>query len=204
MSHPTLECSGLACPHPVLQCKQCVDNESPNRLTVIVDNEAARENVTRYLSSRGYEVSSDATGGSWRITGHREEQTAEPCGCVVMDDAALAAMEQRICVFLAAATIGSGNDELGSKLMAAFLGTLPEMGQELWRLVLLNGAVKMTVPGHPCFEKLAALADAGVDILVCGTCLDFFGLLEQKGVGQTTNMLDIVTSLQLASKVIHV
>jgi sulfur relay (sulfurtransferase) complex TusBCD TusD component (DsrE family) len=62
----------------------------------------------------------------------------------------------------------------------------------------------LAVAGSPCLEKLQALAASGVSILVCGTCLDHFGLLEQKRVGETTNMLDVVTSMQLADKVIRV
>jgi hypothetical protein len=36
---------------------------------------------------------------------------------------------------------------------------------------------------------------------VCGTCLTHFDLMDQKAIGQTTNMLDIVTAMQLADKV---
>ena len=71
-------------------------------------------------------------------------------------------------------------------------------------IVLVNGAVKLATEGHPCLEKLTAMAASGVSILVCGTCLGFFGLMEQKRVGETTNMLDVVTSLAAAGKVIQI
>jgi selenium metabolism protein YedF len=87
--------------------------------------------------------------------------------------------------------------------MLNFLATLPELGSSLWRIILVNGAVKLATQGHPCLEKLTALAASGVSILVCGTCLGFFGLMEQKAVGETTNMLDVVTSLSTAGKVIQ-
>ncbi len=206
---PTIDCRGLACPGPVLQCKQCVDNDAPATLTVVVDNEAAKENVTRYMGTRGYAVSVAQDGAVWNVVGTREGAPEAPdaapgCGCEVMSPAALAALEQKVCVFLPADVMGVGDDELGAKLMASFTATLPELGEELWRIVLVNGGVHMAVPGHLCFENLKKLEDAGVSILVCGTCLDFFGLLEKKGLGQTTNMLDVVTSLQLATKVIRV
>ena len=72
------------------------------------------------------------------------------------------------------------------------------------RIVMVNAAVRLAVDGSPHLETLRALEDAGVSILVCGTCLEFFGLLDKRAVGQTTNMLDVVTSLQLASKVIDI
>jgi selenium metabolism protein YedF len=100
--------------------------------------------------------------------------------------------------------MGSGDDVLGAGLMVNYLKTLNEMGESLWRLVFLNSGVKLTVEGA---ETLAAIQDLeahGVSVLVCGTCLHHFDLLEEKRVGETTNMLDIVTSLQVAGKVISV
>ena len=98
--------------------------------------------------------------------------------------------------------VGRGDDDLGEKLMGNFIGTLKEMGRSLWRLVLVNGGVKLAVEGSEQLQQLAELEKEGTTILVCGTCLTHFGLLEKKQVGETTNMLDIVTSMQLADKVI--
>ena len=64
--------------------------------------------------------------------------------------------------------------------------------------------VKLTIEGSEVLPNLKELEDSGTTILVCGTCLDHFNLLEKKQVGETTNMLDIVTAMQLADKVINV
>ncbi len=88
--------------------------------------------------------------------------------------------------------------------MQNFLRTLPEMGSTLWRIILLNGGVTLAAEGSPVLEPLQALEKAGVSILVCGTCLEHFGLLDKKAVGETTNMLDVVTSLAVAHKIIRI
>ena len=100
--------------------------------------------------------------------------------------------------------MGYGDDELGLKLMMSFIKTLKEMGNELWRLVFVNNGVKLTAAGSGVLDDITALADSGIHILVCGTCLMHFGLMEEKQVGETTNMLDIVTAMQLADKVINI
>ena len=87
--------------------------------------------------------------------------------------------------------------------MGSFLSTLPELGSRLWRIVLINGGVKLVSCPGPAQDALVKLAESGVSILVCGTCLGHFGLLEAKAVGETSNMLDIITSLDLADKVIR-
>ena len=100
--------------------------------------------------------------------------------------------------------IGYGDEELGLKLMVNFINTLKEMGPDLWRLVFVNNGVKLTIDGSAVLSALKALEQDGLQILVCGTCLDHFKLLDRKQAGETTNMLDIVTAMQLADKVINI
>jgi intracellular sulfur oxidation DsrE/DsrF family protein len=78
------------------------------------------------------------------------------------------------------------------------------MGTNLWCVIFVNGGVKLTISESPVLEQLQVLENMGVSILVCGACLEYFGLTDKKAVGATTNMLDIVTSLQLADKVLRV
>ncbi|MGB5423589.1 MAG: sulfurtransferase-like selenium metabolism protein YedF, partial [Desulfobacterales bacterium] len=110
---------------------------------------------------------------------------------------------KKIMVMCASDRLGFGDDALGSKLMVNFLRTLKEMGEELWRLVFVNNGVRLTIDGSEVLEDLKAYESTGLKILVCGTCLDHFNILEKKQVGETTNMLDIVTAMQLADKVIN-
>lgn len=195
-----LNCQNLACPQPVLECKKLIEEQSPAAFSILVDNEAAKENVSRFVGTKGYAVTTVAIAGGWRI---QATGSGEACGCEVMSPAQLAAVDTRVCVFIASDVIGSGDDVLGGKLMKNFLATLPELGSDLWRIVMVNGGVKLAVHDSPVIEELKKLEAAGVTILVCGTCLDFFGILDAKAVGQTTNMLDVVTSMQLAGKVLR-
>jgi selenium metabolism protein YedF len=205
MSLITLDCRGLACPGPVLRCMDCLEKDAPQELAVLVDDPAALENVSRLLSGKGFSVATAQELNTWTITARRAASAAASAAeCPAGAAAVSAALDARTTVFLTAETLGKGDDELGGKLMFNFLGTLPELGAKLWRIVLVNGGVKLACEGHPCLEKLEALAASGVSVLVCGTCLGFFGLMEKKKVGETTNMLDVVTSLDVAGKVIQV
>jgi selenium metabolism protein YedF len=109
---------------------------------------------------------------------------------------------RKILVLMGADRLGRGDDLLGAKLIGNFIATLKEMGPELWCVVLLNAGVKLAVAGSEVLAGLQNLEHSGVRLLVCGTCLNHFQLLEAKQVGETTNMLDIVTAMQLADKVI--
>ncbi len=198
MTEKHLDCRGLACPSPVLQTKELIDQGDVARLTVLVDNPAAKENVARFLTRAGYEVREKAeAGGVFAVTGSR---TAG--GPAKGKNMAPEAVTQKILVLIGADRMGAGDDVLGQKLMANFIATLKEMGRELWCLVFLNAGVRLAVAGSPVLASLQELEKHGVMILVCGTCLNHFQILENKQVGETTNMLDIVTHMQLADKVI--
>ena len=200
-----LECQGLPCPQPVLKCKKAIDDGGPSKLVVIVDNNAAKENVSRFLGTAGYATEVVEKGSEFVITAMKSEGAAECAVCEVMSEGEIADLgHHKNLVFIPSEVIGTGDDELGGKLMLNFLLTLKEMGSDLWRIVILNGGVKLTVSGHPCMEPLKELEQSGVSILVCGTCLEFFGLSGANAVGEVTNMLDVVTSFQLATKTIRV
>lgn len=109
---------------------------------------------------------------------------------------------KKILVILATDHLGKGDDALGEKIVINFIRTLKEMGDDLWRLVLLNGGVKLAVEGAEALPQLQELAENGLGILVCGPCLKVFNLFEKRQVGELTSMLDIITSMQLADKVI--
>lgn len=200
----SLDCQGLPCPQPVLKAKGVLEDQAPERLIITVDNEAAKENVSRFLTTHGYEVSTEKNGSDFVVTACKT--ATEECEvCKIMSNQEIEELDnQKVLIFIASDVMGVGDDELGSSLMFNFLSTLKELGNDLWRIVMVNGGVKLAVKDSRCLDALQELEKNGVSILVCGTCLEFFGLTAQKGVGDVTNMLDIVTSFQLATKTIRV
>lgn len=196
-----LDCRGLACPQPVMRSRDAVAGGA-QALEVLVDNEPARENLRRFFEGRGFNVADNQEGPDcWRISataGHAAPATQQGTEVTAATEG-----NSRTLVLITTETIGRGDDTLGGKLMGNFLATLPELGPRLWRIVLINGGVKLASCPGPALDALKKLETDGVSVLVCGTCLAHFGLMEAKAVGDTSNMLDIVTSLDLATKVIR-
>ena len=195
-----IDARGLACPAPVLHTKAALEEEKPGSVKVMVDNAASQQNVQRFLESQGFQTALEQKGTDYLVIG--------TCGLEPGEHAQLPAEQQsdvkKIMVMCTTDRMGFGDDELGLKLMASFLRTLKEMGSELWRLVLVNNGVKLTIDTSEVLEDLRDYEKGGLKILVCGTCLNHFDLLEKKQVGETTNMLDIVTAMQLADQVINI
>jgi selenium metabolism protein YedF len=195
-----IDCRGLACPAPVLQTKEAIETDHPGIIKVTVDNEASKQNVSRFLKSQNFEVSVEQDGTEFHVIGKMK-------GGIVSEAPSDKTAEQgqkKIMVMVATNCMGHGDDELGSKLMMSFLKTLKEMGDELWRLVFVNNGVKLTIKDSEALPILQEFEQSGTHILVCGTCLTHFDIMDKKLVGTTTNMLDIVTAMQLADKVINI
>ena len=193
-----IDARGLACPAPVLHTKATLQEEKPAAVKVIVDNGASQQNVQRFLESQGFQTTIEQQGVDYIVLGTCGPEPGEQARL----PAAPEADAQKIMVLCATDRMGFGDGELGLKLMVSFVRTLKEMGPDLWRLVFVNNGVKLTIDGSEVLEDLKVYEKAGLKILVCGTCLNHFNLLERKQVGETTNMLDIVTAAQLADKVI--
>ena len=196
-----IDARGLACPAPVLQTKAVLREDNPDRVRVVVDNPAAQQNVQRFLESQGFQTLLEQAGDDYTVSGacdHKPVEQPKTEGTPPESD------EKKIMVMCATDRMGFGDDELGLKLMVSFLRTLNEMEGELWRLVFVNNGVKLTIDGSDVLDVLRDYESKGLTILVCGTCLTHFNLLERKQIGETTNMLDIVTAMQLADKVINI
>jgi selenium metabolism protein YedF len=190
----------MECPAPVIQTKNTIETEHPNVIQILVDNEAAKQNVTRFLKSQRFVVSAETEGAEFCVIGKKEGDDVPEKPVAEEPETA----RKKIMVMIGSDKMGRGDDGLGSKLMVNFIKTLKEMGDELWRLVFVNNGVKLTIEGAETLPDIKELEEGGIYILVCGTCLTHFDLLDKKQVGETTNMLDIVTAMQVAEKVINI
>ena len=195
-----IDARGLACPAPVLQTKAALEQERPGGVRVVVDNAASQQNVQRFLDSQGFQTMLEQNEDDYVVIGTSISEPGDQKGLCTEQPSDL----KKIMVMCATDRIGFGDDDLGLKLMVNLLRTLKEMGKELWRLVLVNNGVKLTVDGSEVLDDLKQYEKDGLKIMVCGTCLNHFNLLERKRVGETTNMLDIVTAMQLADTVINI
>lgn len=200
-----LDCRGMNCPAPVLSVRDVLEKEVPATITVRVDNEAARQNVSRFLEHHNYQVRSEMQDGEYRVVGIKGDGVEPPAAAAQAPSGKKQrAGEKKIMVLVSSAHMGHGDDGLGDMLMFNFLKTLKEMGSDLWRVAFVNSGVSFIAEGSEAVPVLQDLAVAGVHISACGACLAYFHLLDKVQVGEVANMLDIVTSMRLADSVVTI
>lgn len=200
-----LDCRGMNCPAPVLSVRDVIEKDLPAAIAVRVDNEAARQNVCRFLEHQDYQVSSEKQGEDFRVVGTKNSGKDAPAG--IFQNTTVNKTqggEKKIMVLITSVHMGHGDDGLGDMLMFNYLKTLKEMGPDLWRIAFVNSGVSFTAEGSEAVPVLQELAAAGVHISACGACLAYFHLLDKMQIGEVANMLDIVTGMRFADSVVTI
>lgn len=194
---PIIDARGKACPTPVIMAKKAI-SAGESTFTVLVDNTTAVENLKRLAANQGFDAAVTEQGGAFHLAFVRT-------GCAACEEAVnspLPAPGGDWAVFVGRDIIGDGDRELGTNLMRMFFYTLSQGEDKPGAVLFMNAGVKLPTLDGQVAEHLKALSAVGVEILVCGTCLNFYGLTDRLQVGTVSNMYDIVTRMQKAGKVI--
>ena len=199
-----IDCKGMACPLPVVNAKKAAEElANGDCLIVLVDNEIAVQNLTRFGEHKGFTVSAEKKAEheyavTMNISGETKAQEAveENITCEVDT------RRKGMLVVLSANTMGTGDPKLGTSLMKAFVFALTKQDQLPDTILCYNTGAYLTCEGADTLEDLKLLESEGVTILSCGTCLDFYGIKEKLAVGGVTNMYDIVERMENAAQII--
>ena len=201
---------GDACPIPVVKTKNAIKElNGAGTVETLVDNEIAVQNLTKMANQKGYGVKSEKLAeDQFRVTmeisadqtasaqAAPEEETEE---CLVTP----AGRKKKTVVAVTASVMGTGNDELGAVLIKGFLYALTQMEELPSSILFYNGGATLTCEGSASIEDLKSLEAQGVEILTCGTCLNYYKLSEKLAVGGVTNMYEITERLTQADLVVR-
>jgi selenium metabolism protein YedF len=196
-----VDARGLLCPQPVvLTSKALAEND---QVTTIVDNAVAVENVSRLAKSRGCSVEVKEKPDGIYVVLSKTGETVE--SAISEEDLFVCSTESSrgpMVLFVASDCVGRGSTELGERLMDAFFHTLVELASKPKTIIFMNSGINLAIEGSRAVGDLRELAAHGITILVCGTCLDYFGLTDKLAVGNISNMYDIANELVEAGKVV--
>lgn len=202
----TVNAMGDACPIPVIKTKKAMQEVTGDEvLEVLVDNEIAVQNVTKMASSEGGQVTSEKIGeNQFKIT-VKVSQTAGRKESADYKEEIQCMPDRRknTVVVISSDRMGSGNDELGKVLMKGFIFAVSKLDELPSAMLFYNGGATLTAEGSESLEDLKDLEAQGVEIMTCGTCLDYYGLKEKLEVGTVTNMYSIVEKMNQAERILR-
>lgn len=194
-----IDAKGKACPMPVIMAKKEID-AGVKFFEIEVDNKIAVENLKKLANSQGFTTTIEENNGNFKVNFSNGCEECEEVLAKVEGKKPLGNWS----IFVNKEIIGTGNEELGQSLMKMFLYTISE-GEDLPKSILfMNGGVKVPTLNEQAVEHLKVLQDKGVELLVCGACLNFYGLEDKLEVGKISNMYDITNAMKESLKVITI
>ena len=186
---------GDVCPIPVVKTKKAMQElNGAGTIEVLVDNEIAVTNVTKMASAAGGNVTSEKLSEKeYKIV---IEVSGENAACEACE-------EENLVVVISSDRMGNGNDALGKVLIKGFIFAITQLDKLPKTMLFYNGGATLTAEGSDSLEDLKHLEEQGVEILTCGTCLNYYELTDKLQVGSVTNMYTIVEKMAGADKIIQ-
>lgn len=215
-----IDARGLACPLPVVNAKkEAEEMQEGGQLTVLVDNEIAVQNLQKFAKQKGYEAAGEkkaekeyevtimvhsAAQNERNVHTEAQNNAAESHFGTKQDEVCCADIRKKgMTVVLSANVMGAGEEKLGKALMKAFVFAVTKQDQLPETILCYNTGAYLTCEGADTLEDLKALEAEGVNILTCGTCLDFYGIKDKLAVGSVTNMYEIVEKMETSQTIIR-
>lgn len=212
MEKKIVDARGLACPLPVVNAKKALaEFKEDGILTVLADNEIAVQNLQKFAAQKGlqavsekkaekeYEVTIQVCAGVPAAAEKKEDGNERPEDITCSPDA----RKEGLLVVLCANVMGNGDEKLGRSLMKAFIFALTKQDRLPQTIVCYNSGAYLTCEGSESLEDFKELEAEGVQIMTCGTCLDFYGIKDKLAVGTVTNMYEIVETMETAVRIVR-
>jgi len=192
-----IDARGLTCPKPVIETKKALEQIPEGNIITLVDNSIARDNVSKLASSLHLHFTVEEQEGNYQISIFKGEYAN------YQDDNIEKRPDLSNVVFLIGTDVlGEGDRELGEILMKGYIYALTEYEPYPKAIIFVNSGVKLAIEGAATLPHLKQLQEVGSEIMICGTCLDYYGIKPLLAVGEVTNMYSIVEYMSEAGNTI--
>ena len=205
----TINAMGDTCPIPVIKTQNAIKAlTKADEVEVLVDNEVAVQNLTKLAGSMGCGVKSEKKAEKeYRVVitvseDKLPEQTEEKESVKESEEVCIPDARKNTVVVIASDKMGEGEDELGKVLIKGYIYALTQLETLPKSILFYNKGAYLTCEGSASLEDLKSLEAQGVEILTCGTCLNYYGITEKLQVGTVTNMYVIAETMAKADKVV--
>jgi len=200
----TIDVKGLKCPLPLIETKKALKQLPDDEvLKIIIDNEISKNNVIRFLTDNGIKPEISKRGNIFEVLVNQHNVDLENVDaekyCIIETP------ESNNYIFVFGKDrLGEGSEDLGFVLAGSLLNTLKEMDNLPTKIIFINSGINLVLKGSPTLLPLKELVKSGVELIVCGTCLNYFNKIDEFAIGRISDMYEILESMTKAGKVINI
>ena len=203
MNNKIVDARGKDCPIPLIMTRKAIKKNVNSSFLLLIDNEIAKENVERFLTDNNVEFKLQQDGNTYRFSVNNYGHNFLIEKNDIFDPDTQINKNNNYVVCIKSSTMGNGSEELGEILMKAFINTLIDSEELPSHIIFYNSGAQLVITDSGVVESLKQLSKSGIKIIVCGACVDYFGIKEKLEIGIISNMFDIISILSKADKVIY-
>ena len=200
-----VDTKGLNCPVPIIETRKALKSaRAGEAFLVLTDNKTAFSNISKYLDDNKIKFNVSEENGTWTFkitkkTGEKIKTMAkEYCETTKPET-----IKGNYSVVISSEYMGHGDNKLGRKLIKSFFDVLCCLDSMPSAIMFYNSGVKLAVIDSPVIEMLRDIEGKGVEILICGTCVNHFKLGDRIKIGRITDMYMITQKLSETGKIIR-
>ncbi len=202
-----IDTRGHECPKPIIMVKKSFNQLNTNSiLEILTDNQISLENLLRFLKDNGFMIEVICSTNFWIINAHASNTIPESNNLNVKEYCSITTPQKTISntgIVIKSDQMGLGSEELGKVLLKGFLNTISESDLLPSQIIFYNSGVLLCQNNSPVIEHLKKLISNNVKIIICGTCVDYFGIKDNINIGTISNMFNICEILNSANKIIY-
>ncbi|MCX7769486.1 MAG: sulfurtransferase-like selenium metabolism protein YedF [Proteobacteria bacterium] len=173
------------CPEPVILTKKAIETEDFNELEIITNSEVSKENIERFLITKGIKFEVTKIGENYHLLIKKMNVSTYT-----------SKKELQLKLIVTKNYFGEGDKKLGEILIKTFFHTLNDSEKLPETIFFVNSGVHLTIFNSPVLDELKNLECKGVEILSCGTCLDYFNIKDKLAVGKIGNMYKLIEMIE--------
>jgi selenium metabolism protein YedF len=200
-----VDTKGQLCPAPLIAAKKALkETASGESFIVLTDNLTSFDNLSRFLKDNGAVFKVSESGGVWTMIITKtsgqvvQSDTEEYCKSEISNF-----KKGNFVVVIASDKMGDGDDQLGHLLMINFIKALKDLDVLPQKMVFYNNGVRLATASSPAVEHLRDLEKMGVELMLCGTCVNHYSIESDLVAGTVSNMYSIAEAMTVAGKVVR-
>lgn len=199
-----VDTKGQLCPEPLIAAKRALKESAEGESFILItDNRTAFENLNRFLNDNKAIIQSAESEGVWTFTVTKTTGDVVRAEPEEYCDTTVSHFEKgNYVVVISSDKMGEGDKKLGHLLMSTFVKALKDTDKLPEKILFYNNGVKLTIKSSPVIDNLRDLEKMGIELLLCGTCVNFYSLESEVGVGSISNMFIMTEIMASTGKVI--
>jgi selenium metabolism protein YedF len=199
-----VDTKGQLCPAPLIAAKKALkETDEGGSFVLLTDNKTSFENLSRFLKDNKADFKVSESEGIWTLTITKSQKDLiKPLAAEYCRPEISHFQKGNFVVVISSDKMGEGDDQLGHLLINTFIKALKDLEELPKKIVFYNSGVKLVTTSSPVIEDLRDLEKMGVDLMLCGTCVNFYSLGSIIGAGIVSNMYSIAEVMASSDKII--